>query len=100
VKQGTQLRKLNVSDILVATAQGNYCEIQTLTDKHVINLSLTKFLRMLPDGKFIRIHKKHIVQIKYISNIILSDSMLEVKGEQFPIGRAFKEVLLKQFKIL
>lgn len=100
IKQGSQLRKLNIRDILVGTAKGNYCDIQTLTEKHVINLSLTKFLQMLPEGEFIRIHKKHIVQVKHISNIILSDSMVEINGKQFPIGRAFKDALLKQFKIL
>ncbi len=100
VKQGHQLRKLNIHDILVATSAGNYCEIQTTTEKHVINLSLTKFLKMLPKGEFIRIHKKHIVQLKQIQNIILSDNMLEINREEYPIGRAFKEALLKQFKIL
>lgn len=100
IKQNHQLRKLDIHDILYVTSEGNYCEIQTALEKHVVNLSLTRFLQMLPANKFIRIHKRHIVQLKHIRNIVLNDNLVEMSGQQLPVGRTYKAELLKQFKIL
>ena len=100
IRQNQQLRKLNIQDVIVVTSEGNYCDIQTPTEKYVVNLSLTKFLQMLPDDEFIRIHKRHIVQLKYINNIILNDNIVEMNGQQLPVGRTFKKALLKKFKII
>lgn len=100
VRHGNKLRKLDLTAVSVLTSDGNYCNIQTEKEKFVINMSLTKVLNSLPESDFIRIHKKHIVRVEKIENIYLNDGYLEIGGRKLPVGRTFKEGLMKRFDIL
>lgn len=100
VRHRNKLRKLDLTTVSILTSDGNYCNIQTEKEKFIINMSLTKVLNSLPESDFIRIHKKHIVRVDKIENIYLNDGYLEISGRKLPIGRTFKEALMKRFDIL
>jgi len=47
-------------------------------------------------AQFIRIHKQFIVQKKYIDTIDVVNNNLKIKDKEFPIGRTYKNILLKE----
>ena len=100
IKHGNKLRKLSVNNILVFTSDGNYCIVHTAKEKFIVNTSLTKIIHFLPQAAFIRIHKKHIIQLEKIENIFVNDSYLEIGRQKLSIGRTFKKDLMKRFDIL
>ena len=47
----------------------------------------------LPADKFVRIHKSYIVSISHIN--AFSNNIIEIKNKKLPIGRSYKNMVLK-----
>ena len=59
--------------------------------------SLKRLEEILPEDKFMRIHKSYIIPFTKVKS--LDGNMLEIEGKKLPIGKSYKEsVLGKVFK--
>lgn len=92
VKDGSGLVQLKFKDIQWIRAYDNYCKVYLKDQEYVINLLLKEFDQKLPGG-FIRVHRSFIVSTSYITKLT-SDTIL-IDENEIPIGKAFKESLLK-----
>ena len=96
VKAEKKTFRIDINEITHIESLGNYITIHTSQNKITSKQTLTQFLELLPKDKFIRIHKSFIVSLESIQYIEGNKAFVENK--YIPIGKAFKESLLKAFR--
>lgn len=94
VKEGHLLNKVDTKELLWIKSEGNYLELHTAQRRHVIRSSMKEFMDKLPASTFFRTHKSFAVNLNHV-DAINSASVL-VNEEHIPIGRNFRDLLLKQ----
>ena len=73
IKQGNKTILLNPEDIMYITASGSYAEIFVENKKYVLRETLSNLCESLDSGKFIRIHRSSIVNLRHIKEIVHSE---------------------------
>ena len=96
VKAEKKTFRLDIRKITYIESIGNYITIHTKRNQITSKQTLKQFLELLPREKFIRIHKSFIVSFKSIQYIEGNRAFVENKS--IPIGKVFKESLLKAFR--
>lgn len=101
IRQNGKLLNITIDDILFVESDGNQVNLQTIEGKNYsFNNSLLKMNSILPEGSFLRIHKKYIVQFPLIESILPSARKVILQNHEIPIGRTFKDDLLAKFKVV
>ena len=95
VKAEKKTFKIDVREITHVESLGNYITIHSTQNKITSKQTLTHFLELLPKETFVRIHKSFIVSLKSIQHI--EGNRVFIENKYIPIGKAFKESLLKAF---
>lgn len=96
IKQGYELVKVNIIDILYIKSDIDYTEIVTLQKTYLSTDTLKKWLDKLDLSVFCQIHKSYILNTKYLQKISSNQVYLTNK-ETIPIGRAYKDLFLERF---
>jgi len=100
IKKKEVLKKVGLTEIVNIEVEERYCTIHTLTDKFVIQISLSKIMDVLDPNRFYRTHRNHIVNADCILEIQPSDHLLLMTNKQLiPIGERYREVFQK-FRII
>ena len=91
------LHKIETNSILYIESSRNY--ITVITDKKKLSYidSLKNWSEKLPKNQFIQVHKSFIINRIFVEKI--SGNEIYVKGTRIPIGRTYKQELLKQLNI-
>lgn len=93
---------LKLEDILYFESEGRYTSIH-LTDQtiHVVSKNIGEYDKLLAPDQFFRIHKKYLINIKYIININNADgSYCELIGNvRLPVAKRRKEDLVRFLNI-
>ncbi|MDC6366979.1 LytR/AlgR family response regulator transcription factor [Allomuricauda sp. AC10] len=85
VKNGIKIERVDIDDIQYIAGSGNYIVYQ-LAHKKVMALGkMSEVLDQLPEDKFVRIHKSHIVQLSRIKSIednhvLVGDAKLSISN--------------------
>lgn len=97
IKEKGLFIKVNFQDILYLKAAHVYVEI-TLKDKtvHVVRGSLNDIITRL-SSKFIRVHRGYIINSDYLQQI--NNLSLKINHEDIPIGKTYREQLLKRINL-
>lgn len=96
VKSNYQLKKVKLNDIHYLNSEGNYCIIQTASKKYIMKISLTKIKQILPNNRFLQIHKSYIIQTSKIDSVDISNNKVFIEDNELPLGRKFKKGLLNR----
>jgi DNA-binding LytR/AlgR family response regulator len=97
VKSDYQIVKLLHDEIILIEGLSEYVKVHT-HEKKIITLAALKDLEtQLPSEKFIRIHKSYIVSLHHVKSYNAAKIMLS-NGLQLPVGRVYKENLMKHFR--
>lgn len=97
VKSDYKQIKILFDDILYVEGLREYVSIFT-KDKRIITLETMKNMEIiLPHDEFLRIHKSYIVNLQKIDAV--NGNMLEVGKEKIPIGKSYKEEVMKVLKL-
>tara|TARA_R110000868_G_scaffold180144_1_gene420693 strand:- start:58 stop:753 length:696 start_codon:yes stop_codon:yes gene_type:complete len=91
------LHKVHLDDILFIESDRNYITIVSKTGKWSYIDSLKNWLEKLPNETFIQLHKSYIINLKCIDKI--SGNLVYIDGKKIPIGRFYKESLLKKLTL-
>lgn len=96
IKIGHEHVRIILDEIVYLAADGDYCELWLGEKKYLSSEPLKKWLELLPQENFYRVHKSYIVNTKYIhkisgNQIYLTDNKL------LPIGRAYREEFFRRF---
>lgn len=95
VKADHKLVRIKLEDILYIEGLREYVSIYT-KEKRVITLEAMKNLEdILPPKKFLRTHRSYIVSLDKTDAI--NGNCVEVNGKLIPIGKTYKEAVLKRF---
>ena len=91
------LHKIETNSILYIESSRNY--ITVITDKKKLSYidSLKNWSEKLPKNQFIQVHKSFIINRIFVEKI--SGNEIYVNGTRIPIGRTYKQELLKQLNI-
>ncbi|MDP2187275.1 MAG: LytTR family DNA-binding domain-containing protein [Sphingobacteriaceae bacterium] len=91
---------VQLNDILYLVADGSYTHIY-LRDgqKLTVTKKLLEYEKLEQWGKFMRIHRSHIVNLEMINRILKQDGGIVVMcdGKQFSISNDKKQVLMTRF---
>lgn len=100
IKKNKALKKVQIKDIVYIEVEDRYCNITTENEKFVILISLTRILELLDPAKFIRTHRNYIVNSDKITEIILSDNLVLLKGNyHVTLSEKYKN-LVSKFRVL
>lgn len=92
------LHKINLNTIIYIESDRNYITVVTETQKLSYIDSLKNWTNKLPKNQFFQVHKSFIINRKFVDKI--SGNILFLKEYRIPIGRTYKQDLLKQLKII
>lgn len=91
VRQGSKIIIIPVSEINHVQAEDDYVSIHTKGKKYLKQLTLKYLEEALPQTKFVRIHRSHIVSVDMIDKLeaYSKDSYLAIlnNGEKLPVSR-------------
>ena len=94
VKADYKLYKINFADLLYIEGQHEYVSFYTTGKRITALYSLKSLEELLPQDRFVRVHKSYIVSIPLISEI--DQVTVTVAGQKIPIGGSYRESLLKR----
>ncbi len=94
VKRNKTMIKVMLDDICYIESLKDYVRINTGADKMFVKYRISKIEEELPEDKFIRIHKSYIVSVNRIES--LSPTSVGIAGDKLPIGRSYKEMVLRR----
>lgn len=81
--------KINACDIYWIESQKDYIRV-VLKDREIMSKQkISTVYELLPEGKFVRIHRSFIVAIGKIESYL--HDTVEVLGQELPLGRHYKE---------
>ena len=91
VKSNLKKVKVVLRDIKWVKAIGDYIKIVTAKQNFIVHLTMKGFEKMLPEDKFLRIHKSYIVNLNSIEKFSYKD--VEISGRLLPLSKSKKELL-------
>lgn len=90
--------KIILSDILYLESDRNYITVVTKTQKLSYIDSLKNWIDRLPKNQFVQVHKSFIINSNCVDKI--AGNEIYIASNRIPIGRTYKQDLLKQLKII
>ncbi|TRX56125.1 response regulator transcription factor [Fulvivirga sp. M361] len=98
IKVDKRMIRVELSDILYIESLKDYIKIVTGDDNYITHQSLIGIGKVLPENRFLRIHRSYTVAIDKIT--MLEGNSVKVGCQQLPIGRNFqtgvKKIILKK----
>ena len=80
---------IQINSIKWIKGERQYCKI-FMTDRNLlVTKQISQIQQLLPEGRFVRIHKSYIVNMDYAT--FRDVNFLYVDGESIPIGRGYKK---------
>lgn len=98
IKDGSQIIKLNVNEILWIKSDNVYIEVQLTHKKLLLRKSLDGFIAELNSEYIVRSHRSYAVNLQHLKAI--SGFNLQLGDDVVPLSRMHKEELVEKFKIL
>ncbi len=67
LRQGDELRPVEISEIILIAGAGDYSEVSTARGTHLSRKSLSEFEALLPGDVFVRVHRSRIVNLEAVN---------------------------------
>jgi len=93
LKVDKRIMRLNTSQILYIESFGDYIICFYNDKKYVSRERLSNVYQLLPQNKFIRIHRQYVVSIDKITSLV--GNMVSINGVDLPVGRNY-QIQLRQ----
>lgn len=90
--------KIILDDIIYIESDRNYLTVITTTQKLTYIDSLKNWTEKLCDEQFVQVHKSYIINSKKVDKV--SGNQVFINDLKIPVGRTYKQELLKQLKIM
>lgn len=93
LKADKKMIKFLLKDILYIESLKDYVRVKTANKEVVAYQKISYLEEKLPENKFLRVHRSFIVAIDKVE--AFSATIIEINGKEIPIGRNYKNVVLK-----
>lgn len=97
VKDGHDLVKLNLQNVLYVEAVSNYVSFKTQEKNVLTLLSMKKLEETLPDY-FVRVHRSYIVNIRKVDKV--ESNNLLIGALYLPVSNSYKQTLLEKLNLM
>jgi PAS domain S-box-containing protein len=98
LKDKSSLFRIHIDSITYVEALGNYVKVHTPGKTYTALIPLKEIEKMLPSAKFFRVHRSFIVAVDKI--MAIHHTELQVPDATIPIGKTFREDLLKRIQVI
>jgi|GEM_PF-4514343 len=98
LKDKSSLYRIHIDQINYVEALGNYVKVNTEKKTYTALMPLKDIEMMLPPQRFFRIHRSYIVAVDKVTAIHAAE--LHIGETTLPIGKTFKEDLLKKIQVI
>ncbi|OOQ59184.1 LytR/AlgR family response regulator transcription factor [Mucilaginibacter pedocola] len=88
--------KVNISDILWIESLRDYVKVVTRDQVYITKQKISLLEEMLPESKFVRIHRSFMVAIAKIDSFY--SYSIDINGHELPIGRNYKQDVQRKLK--
>ncbi|MBD1366270.1 response regulator transcription factor [Mucilaginibacter sp. ZT4R22] len=88
--------KLNINDILWIESLRDYVKVVVKEQVYTTKQKISLLEEMLPESKFVRIHRSFMVAIAKIDSFY--SYSIQINGHELPIGRNYKQDVQKKLK--
>ena len=89
LKIDKSVKKIKINDIVFVESLRNYCRIKLIDSEITVLKTLTSVQELLPESKFVRIHRSFLVNKDNITSVSLSK--IEIDNMTIPVGRKYKD---------
>jgi len=89
--------KIILDDIKYVESDRNYITVVTKTQKLSYIDSLKNWIEKLPSDQFVQVHKSFIINSNLVDKV--SGNEIYINSQRIPVGRTYKQELLKQLNI-
>jgi len=93
VKSNLKKRKVFLSELKYIEALGDYVKLVTENDSLVVLSTMKAFEALLPEDRFLRIHKSYIVNLDKVERY--NSRGIELENQQLPLSRNRKSQLVE-----
>ncbi len=93
-----RLIKLDMNEILVIEAKGDYIHIRCTDKEHRVHTTLKKIKEKLPENRFLQIHRSYIINFTRIIDI--EDNSVLIGKQVIPISRSNRPELMRRLNLL
>jgi len=98
LKIDKSVRKIKINDIVFVESLRNYCRIKLIDSEITVLKTLTSVQELLPESKFVRIHRSFLVNKDNITSV--SPSKIEINHMTIPVGRKYKDEVKKKMLLV
>lgn len=98
VRHKGKMEKLLFADILYIEADRNYCTVVSVARQFVLTSTLKAMEEKLPGIDFLRVHRSFIVNISKLDAV--AEGHIEIGRKPIPIGKSYKEQLLRRIHMI
>lgn len=96
IRSNGKLVKIMLEDILYIEAERNYCHIFTANQDYMVVNTLNIVCEKLTNKEFLRIHRSFVVNLRKLDAV--AESYLEINNKVIPIGKLYKDELMKSIR--
>jgi len=93
VKSNLKKRKVFLNDLKYIEALGDYVKLVTENDSLIVLSTMKTFEVLLPEDRFLRIHKSYIVNLDKV--LRYNSKVIELEKQQLPLSRNRKSQLIE-----
>ena len=93
VKSNLKKRKVFLNDLKYIEALGDYVKLITENDSLIVLSTMKAFEVILPEDRFLRIHKSYIVNLDKV--LRYNSKVIELEKQQLPLSRNRKSQLIE-----
>ncbi|WP_340064978.1 LytTR family DNA-binding domain-containing protein [Ascidiimonas aurantiaca] len=93
-----RLIKINIPDIYLIEAKGDYISIKTDGKNYLVHSTMKKIEEKLPDDLFLKVHRSYIINLKRIIDI--EDNSVLIAKDVIPVSRSSRPELMKRLNLL
>ena len=69
VRSAGSILPVDVDDVVRLEASGDYVRVHLPEDSHLVSLSMAEFERRLDPGRFLRVHRSHMVNLDRVARV-------------------------------
>jgi DNA-binding LytR/AlgR family response regulator len=96
IKVNKEQVKLHFKDIRFIESLKDYIRITTQTTTYVTYNRLSYMEEVLPENRFVRIHKSYIIALSELKSY--GSGQVNLGDREFPVGRIYKQQFLEALK--
>jgi hypothetical protein len=101
LRQDGLLKKINLDNLVFLEAAKNYTKFFTLDGDYLVRISLDAAMDLLPENKFLRVHRSYAVSADHLSDVGRESIFFKAFPHlEIPVSRQYYVQFTKQVVIL